>query len=201
MTGDWQNYRLEVWKLAPGELTLLDDSGERAHQLPIVQEKIRRRPYLANGEQPLAVLSHSDYPLFCGRPPTLVIHTTQPQRWQVSVRGEGNALQGGYHSFRLSDLSFQRHEKDGSIHLDLSVDELLGSNPIGRFEITVRGPLGHNYTLGLRMVPQISIEGHDRVYLSHPDEPACLRITTERGNDDSPQPTTGGHRTAKVLVE
>lgn len=179
MTGDWQHYRLEVWKLAPGELTLLDDSGERAHQLPIVQEKIRRRPYLANGEQPLAGLSHSDYPLFCGLPPTLVIHTTQPLRWQVSLRGEGNALQGGYHSFRLSDLPFQRHEKDDSIHLDLSVDELLGSNPIGRFEITVRGPLGHNYTLGLRMVPQISIEGHDRVYLSHPDEPACLRIITD----------------------
>ena len=179
MTGDWKDYRLEVWKLAPGELTLLDDSGEPVHQLSVVHEKVRRRPYLAHGEQPLAGLSHSDYPLFCGRPPTLVIHTSQPQRWQVSLRGEGNALQGGYHRFRLSDLPFQRHEKDDSIHLNLSVDELLGSNPIGRFEITVRGPLGHNYTLGLRMIPSISIEGHDRVYLSQPDEPASLRIITD----------------------
>lgn len=192
MTGDWQDYRLEIWKLAPGELTLLDDSGEPVNQLPVVQEKIRRRPYLANGEQPLAGLSHSDYPLYCGRPPTLVIHTTQPQRWQVSLRGEGDALQGGYHSFRLSDLSFQRHEKEDSIHVDLSADELLGINPIGRFEITVRGPLGHNYTLGLRVVPQISIEGHDRVYLSQPDDPACLRIITDSATAIHPSPLQAG---------
>ncbi|MCY3710550.1 MAG: hypothetical protein OXG26_16795 [Caldilineaceae bacterium] len=179
MTGNWQDYRLEVWKLAPGTLTLLDDSGKPVHQLPVVQEKIRRRPYLTNGKQPLAGLSHSDYPLFSGRPPTLVIHTTQPQRWQISLRGEGNALQGEYHSFRLSDLPFRRHEREDSIHLDLSADKLLGSNPIGRFEVTVRGPLGHNYTLGLRMIPQIAIEGHDRVYLSPPDEPACIRIITD----------------------
>ena len=176
MTGDWQDYRLEVWKLAPGKLTLLDDSGKPVHELSVAQEKIRRRPYLANGEQPLAGLSQSDYPLYCGRPPTLVIHTTQPQRWQVSLRGKGNAR---YHSFRLPDLPFQRHEVENSIHLNLSADELLGSNPIGRFEITVRGPLGHNYTLGLRMIPRISIEDHDRVYLSPPDEPACLRIITD----------------------
>ena len=192
MTGDWQEHRLEVWKLAPGKLTLLDGSGEQVHQLPVVQEKTRRRPFLANGEQPLAGLSHSDYPLFCGRPPTLVIHTTQPQRWQVSLRGEGNAGADGYYSFRLSDLPFQRHEKDDSIHLDLSADNLLGSNPIGRFEITVRGPLGHNYTLGLRMIPQISFEGQDRVYLSHPDEPAYLRIITDAATTIRPSPPQPG---------
>lgn len=200
MTGDWQDYRMEAWNLAPGELTLLNGSGEPVHHLSVVHEKTRRRPYLAQGEQPLVGLSHSDYPLFCGRPPTLVVHTTQPQRWRVSLRGEGNVLQGGYHSFRLSDLPFQRHEKDDCIHLDLSLDELLGRNPIGRFEITVRGPLGHNYTLGLRMIPSISIEGHDRVYLSQTNEPASLHIITDAASTILLSPPQAGIELGKYWL-
>ena len=179
MTGYWQDYSLEVWMLSPGKLILLNRNGEHVHQIHVAEEKKRRRPYLEKGERPLSGLSFSDFPLYCGRPPTLVIHTTQPQRWQVSVRGEGNAQPGGYSSYRLPRLSFQRHDYDGKISLDLSAPELLGSQPIGRFEITVRGPLGHNYTLGLRMIPRILIEGHDRLYLSQPDEPAKVRIVTD----------------------
>ncbi len=192
MTENWQGYRLEVWKLAPGELTILDESGKQLYRIPVAQEKVRRRPYLANGEQPLSGLSHSDYPLFCGRPPTLVIHTTQAHRWQVSLRGEGKPRTHSYRSYSLSDLSIQRQGENDSIHLDLSADELLGRDPVGRFEITVRGPLGHSHTLGLRMIPPISIEGHDKVYLSQPDEPASLRIISNAATSIRPSPPRPG---------
>ncbi|MDE0140804.1 MAG: hypothetical protein OXN19_04965 [Caldilineaceae bacterium] len=181
MTGDWQDYSLEVWMLSPGKLSLLNHNGDQVHLIHVEEERKRRRPYLEGGEQPLSGLALRDFPLFCGHPPTLVIHTTQPQRWQVSLRGEGNAQPRGVHSYRLSELSVQRHDSDGRVSLDLSDPRLLGRNPIGRFEITVRGPLGHNYTLGLRVIPKILIEGHDSVYLSQPDEPAKVRIVTDEG--------------------
>lgn len=191
MTGDWQEYNLEVWMLASGTIDLLNRNGDQVYQLQVAEERKRRRPYLEGGEQPLAGLPQSDFPLFCGRPPTLVIHTTQPQRWQVSLRGEGNARPGGYRSDRLSRLSFQRHD-DGKVSLDLAAPELLGSNPVGRFEITVRGPLGHNHTLGLRMIPRILIEGYDRVYLSQPDETARLRIVTDEATTIRNTPSQPG---------
>ncbi len=179
LTGEWQPFSLEAWNLAPGKLTLVDDSGDLAYQVELAEERKRRRPYLKHGEQLLAGVSYSDFPLYCGRPPSLVIHSTQPQRWQISLRGEGNARPNDFRSFRMSDLPVRSHRADNFIWLDLSIDELLGTDPIGRFEITVRGPLGHSHTLGLRMIPQVSIEGHDIVHMSQPDVPASLRIVTD----------------------
>lgn len=192
MTGEWQSYRLESWKLAPGKLELVDERGDIGHQVELIGERKRRRPYLKDGEQPLAGVSHSDFPLYCGRPPSLVIHSTQPQRWQISLRGEGNGRPNGFHSFRISDLPIQNQKEDNSICLDLSADDLLGTDPIGRFEITVRGPLGHNHTLGLRMIPKVFIEGHDIVHLPKPDAPASLRIVTDAETSLRPSPLQAG---------
>ncbi len=192
MTGQWQSYRLESWKLAPGKLEIVDERGDKVHQIELVGERKRRRPFFKAGEQPLAGVPHSDFPLYCGRPPTLVIDSTQPQRWQISLRGEGNGRPNGFRSFRISDLPIRNQKEENLICLDLSTDELLGTDPIGRFEIIVRGPLGHNHTLGLRMIPKILIEGHDTVHLSQPDAPASLRIVTDADTSLRPSPLQAG---------
>ncbi len=192
LTEAWRGYCLNVWQLTPGKLTLLDGNDQPAHHFSIIHERRRKQPYLDGGERPLPGLTHNDFPLYCGHPPALVIHTTQPQRWRVSVRADGNAQPAGYRSFPLSSLSFQRQEQDDSVHLDLADSRLLGCQPIGKFEITVRGLLGHNYTLGLRGVPPITIEGHDTLYLAPPDEPAHLRITCDVATTIRPNPPQAG---------
>lgn len=182
----WHGYNLEVWQLAPGELTLLDDNDQLVPPFHIIQEKSRKRPYLDGGELLLPGRAHTDFPLYCGRPPALVIHTTQPQRWRVSVRADGNAQPAGYHILPLTDLPFQR--LDDRISLDLAHPQLLGNQPIGKFEITVRGPLGRTYTLGLRGWPPFTIEGHDTLYLAQADEPAHLRIICDPTTKIRPSP-------------
>jgi len=168
LTGIWQNYALEVWQLAPGRLQL---DGQ---DFVVIREQGRKRPYLDGGVQPLPAASHNEYPLYSGRPPKLVIHSTQPHRWRISIRAGGNAQPTGYRTFILKDLPFRREED--TLRLDLAHPKLLGNRPIGKFEITVRGPLGHHYTLGLRMVPHLHIEGQNQVYLENPNEEAQLTI-------------------------
>ncbi|RMG95711.1 MAG: hypothetical protein D6706_11595, partial [Chloroflexi bacterium] len=147
LTGNWENYQLEVWQLAPGKLQL------DGHELTIVREQGRKRPYLDGGIQPLPAASHNEYPLYSGQPPELVIHTIQPHRWRISIRAGGNAQPAGYRTFILKDLPFRREED--TLRLDLAHPKLLGNRPIGKFEITVRGTLVHHYTLGLRVVPYL----------------------------------------------
>ncbi|MBX2999251.1 MAG: hypothetical protein KF893_12125 [Caldilineaceae bacterium] len=174
LTDSWRGFCLEEWQLEPGELALREGNGQRDLQFSIIHEKSHSRPYLDGGKRVLPGFEHEDFPLYCGHPPALVIQTTQPQRWRVSVRGAGNAQPPGYRSFVLSDLPLRR--EDETVCLELTHPQLLGNQPVGKFEVSVRGPLGRNYTLGLRCSPSITIEGHDSLYLAQPDAPAHLRV-------------------------
>lgn len=174
LPGQWSAYRLEKWELAPGEHTLVDERGHVAARFEIIQEKSRRRPYLDGGELPLAEHPGEEVPIYSGHPPTLVIHTARPGRWRLSVRAAGNATPAGMRSFSVRDLTHTCI--DGVTRVELGEPELLGPQPVGRFEVTVRGPLGHSRVFGLRVVPHLAIYPAKAMYVDPPDEAAEFEL-------------------------
>src|SRR5690606_10569807 len=62
------------------------------------------------------------------------------------------------------------------LRLDLSLPELLGKTPVGKFEVVVRCSLGQSYHFGLRLVPELNVDGLGQLYLTNADEMAMLRF-------------------------
>lgn len=185
----WAAYQLEEWTLSPGEYTLWAVNEADRHGLgdfTIVPEPTHLRPYLDGGTRPLPDLADTDAPLFSGRPPALVIHTSQPTRWRITVRAAGNAQPTGIRSFCVADLP---HSRVGdATRIELADERLLGSQPIGKFELVVRGPLGRSRTLGLRVVPSLQVERPTLRHLARPDEPATLTLRCRLGDQLTQSP-------------
>lgn len=171
--GDWQGYKLEVWQLAPGEMVLQDEMG-LDYPFTIIHEKVRQRPHLSGGNRLPLPTTSADFPLYVGCPPTLMLHTHQPHRWQVAVRSAGAAQPSGHRQKRLSQ--FPVLSTPAGLVLELSSPELLGETPVGKFEVVVRGPLGQSYHFGLRCIPTFAANGLEQLYLATAQETAQFQF-------------------------
>ncbi len=176
LAGNWQAYRLEEWELEAGQLELTDEQSN-SFSFTIFHEKSRRSPHLTDDNCLHLSTTRSDFPIYNGRPPHLIIPTTQAHRWRISVRAEGASEPTGYRYHKLSDLPVIK--KNGEIWVDLADPKLLGEHPVGKFGVVARGPLGRSRSLGLRIVPRLEITGHDTLYLKEADQPACFHVTCD----------------------
>lgn len=184
LTGNWRGYKLELWQLSPGEMVLLDGDG-REHPFGIIHETVRPRPHFIGGDRLPLPTSAVDFPLYIGCPPSIALYTSQPHRWRLLIRAAGASQPGEPRSFKLSQLVCESVEN--GLRLDLSQPELLGEMPFGKFEIVLRGPLGRNYQLGLRLIPSLTVVGLDKLYLDNANQVAeyqftCSSTTTIRQN-------------------
>jgi len=177
LAGKWQAYRLEEWELEAGQLKLTDEQSN-SFSFDIFREKSRRSPRLTDDNCLHLSTTRSDFPIYNGQPPHLIVPTSQPDRWRIFVRAEGASEPTGYRYHKLSDL-LPVSKKDGEMWVDLAVPKLLGENPVGKFEIVARGPLGRSHSLGLRIVPHLEITGHGTLYLKEADQPACFHVACD----------------------
>lgn len=185
--GDRGQYCAEEWIIPAGSILRLSVPGRDLYQLEISNELDLRRPRLVGGKNPLSHNVNPRFPLYSGEPPNLRIDFAQRPdadqltRWYISIRPEGNAQPREPLSYSLNDLTdCLTYENDGSVLLELKAPKLLGSRPMGKFEIHARGPFGQSRRLGLRIVPHLTVIGDKQLYLERPTVDAQLRITCER---------------------
>ncbi len=189
LPGEWGQYRLEKWQLGPGEMILQTADG-RSHPFTIAQETARQKPYLTeNGRLPLPTAA-KEFPLYVGRPPHLIVPTRQPQRWHLTLRAAGQSQPGGERHQSLARLS--PVQEGDMVRLDLASPRLLGNAPVGKFELVLRGPLGQSYSLGLRVIPSLTIEGLNQLLIEEADQPARFTFTSDTATDIRQSPPQAG---------
>lgn len=185
--GDWSQYRVEEW-IIPGASTLtLSLPGQPPCTVKITDELSLRRPHFVGGKTPLSHHVNPRFPLYSGRPPGLRIAFAQKPdhiqlgRWHISIRAEGDSRPAGPISRSLVELSNRlTYEEDGAVILDLGAPDLLGTRPMGKFEIHAQGPFGQSRRLGLRIVPGLRILGDSELYLERGRDDAKLQIICDR---------------------
>lgn len=185
----WGKYRLERWQLKPGEMILQTANGY-SHPFAIAQETARQKPYLTeNGRLPLPTAA-KEFPLYVGRPPYLIVPTRQPQRWHLALRAAGESQPAGEWYESLAQLS--PVQEDDVLRLDMASPRLLGEAPVGKFEFVLRGPLGQSYSLGLRIIPSLTITGINQPLLEKADQPARFTFTCDTTIDIRQSPPQSG---------
>ena len=109
-------------------------------------------------------------PLYVGQPPRVRIPWRRGDtpdnslaRWRVEVRSDWEAEPTRSVSARLSDLKGSLKWSGDAVELPLDSPAFLGDSPIGLFVVKVRGPLGNASELRFRVIPWLSLAGHEQL--------------------------------------
>jgi redox-sensing transcriptional repressor len=185
----WSRFRGQAWDL--GQATQLRlRYKETLFTIPIRQDESARRPRLAGGHAFAGGdLASAQVPLYVGRPPAVRVPLagrTPPVeelgRWRLTLRSKWAASPERDLSLPLLELRPYLREADGVVELPLSAPPLLGETPYGNYVVRLRGPLGRDAELALRLVPHLAVTGHETLYIPDPQagpQPVSLLVETE----------------------
>lgn len=171
----WAGFKGEVWDISQATRLTLHRPGQSPVEVPVRTDEAALRPHLVDG------LRHRTFtliktPLYIGAPPRvripLVGRTSvdeELKRWQFTLVNDWPAAPSrNLRRVPLYDL--RRHLTVADTYVDLALDnpQLLGPAPMGNYTLRLRGPLGRDAELSLRLLPNLALTGHERVYLPDP---------------------------------
>lgn len=182
LSGGWAGYKGLHTDLGGGShLSVSHDKGTISFDL-VDPDDLVTRPSLVGGARPDFPIADDGWATYLGSPPQLRLprpvrggSRLSPDRWRIRVRSLGSARPQLDKSFPGEDQAFVAETETGSLSIDLANDQLLGKNPIGQFEITARGPLGHDGRFDLMFLPStMRVSGTSHMLV--PSNPFPIRI-------------------------
>ncbi|HEC33281.1 MAG TPA: hypothetical protein ENI37_01015, partial [Chloroflexi bacterium] len=189
----WADFCGQIWDLSHAtRLTLLRD-GEKVLTVALRPDESAQRPHLVGGQLLSPDAPTVRAPVYVGPPPGVRIPLTgrrdleeELARWRLTVRSKWSAIPEVRATTTLADLRSGLTASEKHVDLPLSLPSLLGEAPCGSFVVRLRGPLGRDAELLLRVVPHLRLSGHETLHL--PDaqgnpQPAALRVETSPGDD------------------
>ncbi len=187
----WSGLRGEAWDISDvEELTLLKED-EPIFTVATQLDETLQRPQLRGGNLLVPSTTASYTPLYTGQPPTLRIPlvgrttvTDELSRWRLVVRSEGLSEPMVNIRKSLSELRSCLTIEDQIVAVQLNQPDLLGNRPFGIYNIRLRGPLGRDAEMRLRIVPHLAFTGHEHVHLpdsKYGPQSISLLIKIERG--------------------
>lgn len=197
LPGRWADFRVQAWDLSQVTRLALLQNGETLFSIAVRPDEASHRPHLVGGDVFTAaadLAASSTPPLYVGAPPAVRIPLVgrtglveELGRWRLTLRNHWAAHPTiERRNVPLSELRPYLQAGEGYVDLPLSVDALLGSAPYGTFVVRLRGPLGRDAELSLRILPRLAITGHEDLYLPDPmTGPPPAMVLIETGPDDA----------------
>jgi hypothetical protein len=185
----WSGFRGQAWDLSHATRLSLHHNG-RGFEIAVRPDEEAKRPQLVGGDlYTISAQAGAEVPLYLGSPPRirvpLVGRTTlneELSRWRLTLRSKWAAYPQRDLSLPLLELRPHLKEMNGAVELPLSAPSLLGDAPYGNFVVRLRGPLGRDAELPLRVLHRLTVAGHSKLYLPDPQTgplPVNLSIETE----------------------
>jgi hypothetical protein len=182
----WSGFRGQAWDLSRASRLTLRRGDKTLVAIPVRPDEGAQRPHLVRGD---LFTSPTATPLYLGTPP--VVHVPlagrtglieELGRWRLTLRNKWAAYPERRLSLPLLELRPHLKEMDGAVELPLSAPPLLGEAPYGNFVVRLRGPLGRDAELPLRVLPRLTVADHNRLYLPDPQTgPLPVTLSVETG--------------------
>ncbi len=170
LPGPWEPFQIQEWDLSQATALQCKD-----FKLPIRLDEAAPRPHLVGGTIFASTNTRQQtIPLYVGQPPSLRIPlggrtavAEELRRWRVYLRSIGAAQPDISQRYLMIDL--RPHLQVTANYADLPLSHLLGPTPYGTFTIRVLGPLGRDAEISLRCWPQLTLSGHEPIFLPQPE--------------------------------
>lgn len=183
LSGGWAGFKgLHVDLGGCTRLTINDASDVSTMELLNPNEN-QSRPYLIDGARPPFPIAEDGVSNYMGQLPELRMPLTvragarlARDRWHIRVRSVDKAAPAVDVSFSGEDEELVAELSERMLAVDLEADRLLGKNATGRFEITARGPLGHDGRFEILALPTMHVSGTEHLLLPDTDGSATARV-------------------------
>ncbi len=172
----WAGLKGEEWDLSQTSRLTLHRDEQPLFTVPVRADDMAQRPHLVEGtrHQTFTLIKT---PLYLGSPPVLripLVGRSNPDeelnRWRLTLHNAWPAVPAqNLRRVPLSELSHQLTHQENYVDLRLAGPTLLGATPMGSYTIRMRGPLGRDAELPLRLMPHLSLSGHEPLYLPDPN--------------------------------
>lgn len=183
LPGTWYNMRAEGWDFTLSrKIVFASENSEQ--EFEILHQEVFRHPVLSGGNLLKTNLDEkiTDGMVYIGRPPEIQIPIVENayaedilSRWRITIRPVGYADPEDARSTQLNDLSSTAFLiTPENISIQLAHKKLLGSRPIGTFEIAMVGPLGQDINFTVTCLPECEFEGLDQ--LNIPSRMGALEV-------------------------
>ena len=159
LTGAWQGWQMQSWDLNGAWAVRLQVNGTESW-LPVPVTGRMPDPELSGGNLFPHSISPSEPPLYIGPPPSLKIPLGSGghlSNWQISAKSVWNTEPIIAKSVDLECLGMNVQVQNEDAILDLR--GLLSDQPIGTYDLRVRGPGKVDAEFRLRCWPKLELEG------------------------------------------
>lgn len=187
----WADFQGQTWDLEGATRLTLVKNKEPKLTVMLRPDEARQRPHLEEGDLFAAEKPGVRAPVYVGAPPHVRIPLTARRsvdeelaRWRITVQNRWPAVPEFNRTATLAGLHPQLHIGPDYVDVLLHDRSLLGEAPFGSYLVRLRGPLGRDAEFTLRMVPRLTILGHEQLYLPDPESgppPATLLVDTLPG--------------------
>ncbi|MBN1815574.1 MAG: hypothetical protein JXA14_27320, partial [Anaerolineae bacterium] len=182
----WTSYRGQAWDLRQARALTLASPTRETLTVTLRVDEGAQRPFLEEGRLLSAGKPGTAAPVYLGAPPRIRIPLSGRRAleeelalWRVMIQNRWAASPELQRTQTLAELRDQAAAGDGYVDLLLHHPGLLGQTPFGNYQVRLRGPLGRDADLSLRMVPYLDVSGHQDLYLPDPTagpQPALLQV-------------------------
>lgn len=160
LSGGWEKYKgLHVNLAGNRQLDVTYENTTHSCEL-VNPDELLGRPSLVGGSPLPFPLAEDGWFVYLGAPPQLRLPLPvrsgirlSPDRWRIRLRSDGASSPRIDASFAGDDDTVVALDPTGALQVDLTSERLLGAQPLGRFEITARGPLGHDGRFDVLILP------------------------------------------------
>jgi hypothetical protein len=151
---------------------------------------------------PSALFSPENDPVYFGMPPVLRLPLDQGnpvqelERWAITIRPGNSSMPSDIRHVpvnQIEGVSVSEFFAD----IPLAHASLLGENPVGTFHLLARGPLGKDSRLTLHMVPELTVDYANDLWLS--DAPGRLSLGVHEGVEVSKLAREGSRERCPIL--
>lgn len=173
LPGNWSMFRLECWDLTKSIRFNLIQNDKVLREIHTHRQEKVLQPTLQGGENIPTDLEENPIPIYAGKPPSLRIPLSQSDdmqaelsRWHIKVESVGIAAPEIAFEAVLSDLpNTCCTVSDYVAEIDLGTPKLLTMRPAGAYQIAIKGPLGRDSNLSMKIVPEFKVTGLKELYI------------------------------------
>ena len=173
LPGEMSEFKLECWDLTKTIKLGISKLGDVFRQIYVRSQEEIQKPYLDGGEVVSMELEENVGALYVGTPPTLHIPLTKFEdiqtelsRWLIQMENTGPADPEVSTKMVLTELPVEICSvMDGVAIIRLDAIQLLGRRPTGVYELSIKGPLGRDATLSLKILPEFEILGMKELHI------------------------------------
>ena len=201
----WDQWKAEFWDLSGADIVEISQVDQLRSIYPVIHP-IPEPKLIGENQNPFSRVIN-EQPLFVGNPPQIELYFDRPHSlslteflddWRLSIKSLGITDPIIEETLSIDGDRLEISRENGSVRVSLT--RLLGTHPVGIYEVKLSHTDGKEFELPFRSWPALEIQGLDPLILPNGEGGKDLLLQFDLPGDAHLDPITDFHRTSRQPI-